>query len=161
MFVTGGANGTVKLWDLAARKAVGTLMARSEVTSVAISPDARLVISVGKAGEAVAWIPEKGVHGLFNDRNDLQATSVAHNGDVVTLGCLDGSTRIYGLDNGKQEALRIIDLSSGGNYLVVTPDGLFDGTLGARVRRQFGKTTTSTRLQPVPIRLFRLREVST
>src|SRR6185295_6300304 len=59
-------------------------------------------------------------------------TSVALGGDGNHLwtASLDGSTRLWDPATGK-ERCRLYSLDAGKDWLVVTPDGLFDGSPGA------------------------------
>jgi WD40 repeat protein len=56
LVVTGGQDGTARLWDAATGKQLGPVVAhRAEVTAVAISPDGRQVVSGAADGTLMAW----------------------------------------------------------------------------------------------------------
>ena len=59
--VTGGVNGNVVVWDVAAEREVATLKGHTdEVESVAFSRDGNFVVSGSEDGSARVWEVEKG-----------------------------------------------------------------------------------------------------
>ncbi len=55
-FVTGAADGSVRLWDAATRKPAGPAANHGiAITAVAVSPDARLLVTTGQDNSVVVW----------------------------------------------------------------------------------------------------------
>ena len=71
-------------------------------------------------------------------------------GKQVLTGSEDGTARLWETETGK-ELLRLIALDGGKDWIVVTPDGLFDGSPGAR--RLIGWRVPGQRA-PVPVDRF-------
>jgi WD40 repeat protein len=59
--------------------------------------------------------------------------SIAFSGDVsqIATGSYDGATRIWSVATG-QELAKLISIDAGNDWLVVTPDGVFDCSVGGR-----------------------------
>jgi len=55
------------------------------------------------------------------------ARSSNANGMVVATGSLDGTTRLWDIVTGR-ELVRLYSFHSGADWLVVTPEGFFDGS---------------------------------
>lgn len=80
-------------------------------------------------------------------------TSVAFSpdGKQVLTGSVDGTVRLWDVLTG-DELVRILSLDRGEEWLVVTPDGLFDGSPGGRQRVSF---RIGQGLNVVPVDRFR------
>jgi WD40 repeat protein len=62
LLVSGGADGTVMLWDVAARQLIARCTGHDgPVNKVAVSPDGSLIASSGQDGTVMLWDPESGV----------------------------------------------------------------------------------------------------
>jgi len=61
----------------------------------------------------------------------VESAVFSPDGRLVLTGSLDGTTRFWDVSTG-EELLRLVTFDGGRDWLVVTPDGLFDGSEGGR-----------------------------
>jgi len=137
---SGSQDGTVRLWDVAAKTLSRTLTPQLTsqaaspglITLVSFSPDGRWLVSGSSRGRIQLWETATG-----RERFNLEG----HSGSVTGLafaphsrwfasGSDDGSTRIWETEKGELLAT-LVSLRGGEDWLVVTPDGLFDGSPAA------------------------------
>jgi WD40 repeat protein len=124
---SGGLDGSVELWDLATRS-LRSLKAHSDVvTSLAFSPDSRWLASGSDDKTVRIWNVASG-----NQLHNLQAkagsvTSVIFIGRWLVSGCWDGSMRLWDPETGTLAAT-LIAFGNNLDWVVVTPEGLFDGS---------------------------------
>ncbi len=125
------------LWDVDTGKKIRALDLWGVTRSVAFSPDGRLLVTTSGSGElgAKLWNVEKGYHLHTLRGHTSRAVSAVFSPDskYVLTGSLDGTARIWDAHTG-DELVRLIGLEEGKDWLAVTADGLFDGSLGARQR---------------------------
>ena len=115
------------------------------VWSVAFSPDGRCAISGGADNRAVVWDVETGVAIRVLQGHGAMVTAVGISpGDRYALtGSLDGTARLWDIATG-DELAKLIGMAAISNartvfrdWLVITPEGLFDGSAGAREKVTF------------------------
>jgi WD40 repeat protein len=120
--------GAVFLWDISGKKRK-LFMFSHAVYSVAVSDDRKLVASATSDGKAI----------MLDTANGKKRQTVAANVTCVALSAdgkhlwtagNDGATRLWDATTGK-ERCRLYSFDSGKDWLVVTPDGFFDGSEGA------------------------------
>jgi WD40 repeat protein len=135
--VTGGRDATV--WDAESGKRVDRLRVNPRidpeefstndepffgVSSVAFSPDGRMILAGGLYGEAVLW-DLKGRREIKRLRMDAGVTSVGFSSEprLLVTGGKDGTTRLWTTDGQELCSMLCFD---GGGWAVVSPDGRFD-----------------------------------
>jgi WD40 repeat protein len=130
---SGSVDNTVILWDLTNGLEARTLSGHTSfVKSIAFSPDGRTLAS-GSSDDTVKLWDVKSAQQLRTLRGHTShVNSVAFSPDGRTLasGSNDGSTRVWDPNTGAQLAA-LFSMSESGDWLVVTPDGLFDGSPAA------------------------------
>ena len=104
-------------------------------TNFAFSPDSRHLVTISSHGETapVVWETTSGrAIGAFRGHTD-SVTSVAFSPDgrLLLTGSKDGTARLWDFES-RRELLRLVSLSEGKDWLVLTGDGLFDGSPGGR-----------------------------
>ncbi len=113
--VSGGSDGTVRVWDGASGQARLTLRGheadkggRKSVLAVAVSGDGQRVVSGGSDGTVRVWDGASGQARLtLRDHEDLvQAVAVSGDGQRVVSGGSDGTVRVWDGGPGKGEAAR-------------------------------------------------------
>ncbi len=140
--VVGSSRGELRVWDVDARRVVASasVPVRAGVESVAVSPDGRtLAVSSGDVvtlWELPSLAPVRTLSGHTNAVGDL---AFSPDGRALLSGSDDGTARLWDVASGEHLATLVSALDNF-EWLVVTPDGLFDGSPGAwsRIRWRFG-----------------------
>jgi WD40 repeat protein len=124
----------LRVWEVpgngGAAREVRVVDLNSWSDALAFSPDGRLV-AVGSekvqvfelaSGRAVLSLPG---HALM-----INALAFSPDGKLLISGSAEGSTKLWNAQTGELLAT-LVSANAGSDWLVVTPDGLFDGTPGA------------------------------
>ncbi|HEX8069497.1 MAG TPA: caspase family protein [Pyrinomonadaceae bacterium] len=122
--------GTLKLYDAQTGREVRAFDGHtSEVQAVALSRDARLVASAAADNSIKLWDAQTGRELFTLAGHTSQINSLAFSPDARLLASAsnDGSTLLWDTQTGRQLAT-LVSLYDGGEWLVITPDGLFDGS---------------------------------
>jgi WD40 repeat protein len=136
------------LWDIAGERQIrrfagddfftGRDDGSGGVLGVAIRPDGRQVLGGGQRGIVALWDTATGsLLRTFRD-HPVSVTAVAFSpdGERILSGAVDGSVRISEIATGETLAT-LLGLSGGQDWLAVTPDGLFDGSVQGRQQVAF------------------------
>ena len=104
----------------------------ANVRAMAFSPDSRLLASGGYDASSKLWETATGreIMTLKGHSQSVNAVSFSDDGKMLVSGGDDGSARLWDVQSGETLAT-LVTLNGGADWLVVTPDGLFDGTPGA------------------------------
>ena len=156
--LTGGggywSNGdrSMHLWDVASGQERQFNGHTSGLASVAFSTDGRLALSGSLDGTACLWRVATGkeLRCFQGHVNTVHSVAFSSDGRFVLTGSHDGTIRYWDLATG-QELCRLISLRDG-SWLVVTSDGLFDGSPAAweQLRWRFSPNPLDT----VPIEAY-------
>lgn len=136
--------GIIFVWDVNAGKLKHTFRGHTEeIESVAFSRDGRRAISYADDNSLIVWDVRSGKK-LFRSNahtEDSTPPSLSPDGRQVLTLAGDGTIRLWDVDTGA-EAMRMIrfrqekdetkEEQEEDDWLVMTPDGLFDGTPEAR-----------------------------
>jgi WD40 repeat protein len=137
--LTGSYDQTAILWDAPIGQQLRSLKGHSApVFSVAFSPDGRQVLTGSWDKTAILWDAASGRQLRTFKGHTSWVCSVAFSpdGTQVLTGAIDGTTRLWDIATG-QELAWLISLDAGKDWLVVTPEGLFDGSAGGRQKVSF------------------------
>jgi len=130
---TGLFNHSIKLWDAAAGRELRTMTGHTaNVRATAFSPDSRLLASGGDDATVKLWETATGreIMTLNGHSLSVKALTFSSDGKLLVSGSDDGSARLWDVSRGEALAT-LVSLNGAADWLVVTPDGLFDGTPGA------------------------------
>jgi hypothetical protein len=124
---------SIRLWDAAAGRELRTLTGHTgSIRATAFSPDSRLLASGGDDAVVKLWDTATGreLATLNGHSLSVKALTFSSDGKLLVSGGDDGSARLWDVKSGEALAT-LVTLNGGADWLVVTPDGLFDGTPGA------------------------------
>ncbi|MFM1813620.1 MAG: hypothetical protein RLZ98_315 [Pseudomonadota bacterium] len=123
-FVSGGADKTVKLWDLANLELVRTYRGhRDFVTSVAISPDGRRVAGADLKGRIRVWSTQSSkllrIFGRHSER--VSELAFSPSSDMLASASADGTVRLWQLSS--KRPYRALPAGAEVNAIAFAPDG--------------------------------------
>ena len=131
--VTGGDNGTARIWAVSSGRVLHTLRGhKGPVTSVAFSPDGRFVVTAGDDGSARIWDAANGAaHAVLRGHTEpVYAAAFNSRSDRLVTASYDGTARIW--DTGSRRQMRVLNATDGPVFgaafspddkLVVTANG--------------------------------------
>jgi WD40 repeat protein/uncharacterized caspase-like protein len=124
------AIGQVQLWDVATGREIAALKGHGRgVAKVAFSRDGKLLASGGTDNTIKIWDVEtrRELLTLTGHTANLESMDFNPDGRLLASASEDGSTFLWDTKTG-EHLLTLISLDDGGEWMVVTPQGLFDGT---------------------------------
>src|SRR5262245_18934639 len=129
----GEKHGASVLWDAPSGEELQTFKGHAgPVMSVALSGNGKHVVTGSSDMTAILWQAADGKKLQTFTGHTHHVTGVALSGDgmQVWTAAHDGTTRLWDPATGK-ERCRLYSIDAGKDWLVVTPEGLFDGSPGA------------------------------
>ncbi|MDQ2976363.1 MAG: caspase family protein [Acidobacteriota bacterium] len=124
------AIGRVVLWDTTTGQQIGELKAHGKgVTQVAFSKDGRFLASSSSDNTIKIWdvAARRELRTLTGHTTNIDSFDFSPDGRLLASASDDGATFLWDANTG-EHLLTLISLDDGGEWMVVTPQGLFDGT---------------------------------
>ena len=122
--VSGGKDGTVRLWDVESGKQKGPVLDHGvRVSSVAFSPKGKYIASGGEDGKVRLWYVEGGKQkGPALDHGRVSSVAFSPNGEYIASGGKDGKVRLWYVEGGKQKG-PALDHGVGVSSVAFSPNG--------------------------------------
>jgi WD40 repeat protein len=124
------AIGQVVLWDTASGSEIGALKGHGKgVTQIVFSRDGRLLASASTDNTIKIWdfTTKRELRTLVGHTANIESIDFSPDGRLLASTSEDGGTFLWDATTG-EHLLTLISLDDGGEWMVVTPQGLFDGT---------------------------------
>ncbi len=124
------AVGQVKLWDVTTGQQIAAFKGHGRgVTQVAFSRDGKLLASGSSDNTIKIWdvATQNELRTLAGHTAGIESLDFSPDGRLLASASDDGSTFLWDTKTG-EHLLTLISLDDGGEWMVVTPQGLFDGT---------------------------------
>lgn len=124
------AIGRVQLWDVASGQEIGSLKGHGKaVTQVAFSRDGRFLATSGSDNSIKIWdvAARRELRTLAGHTTNIDSMDFSPDGRLLASASDDGGTFLWDANTG-EHLLTLISLDDGGEWMVVTPQGFFDGT---------------------------------
>ena len=122
--------GQVLLWDTATGQQIGAIKGHGKgVTDVVFSRDGKLLASSGTDNTIKIWdvATKRELRTLTGHTANIESMDFSPDGRLLASASDEGSTFLWDTNTG-EHLLTLISLDDGGEWMVVTPEGLFDGT---------------------------------
>lgn len=123
-------NGQVVLWDTATGQQLGAIKGHGKgVTDVVFSRDGKLLASSGTDNTIKIWdfASKRELRTLNGHTANVESMDFSPDGRLLASAGDDGSVFLWDANTG-EHLLTLVSLDDGGEWIVVTPEGLFDGT---------------------------------
>jgi WD40 repeat protein len=120
--VSGGTDGTVKLWNLDGTERAMLKGNQGNVLSVNFSPDGKTIVSGGDDGTMKLWNLDGTERAMLNgNQGNVLSVNFSPDGRTIVSGGTDGTVKLWNLDGTERAMLK----SNQGNVLSVnfSPDG--------------------------------------
>jgi WD40 repeat protein len=122
--------GRIILWDVASGREVGTLRGHGKgITQVAFNRDGKLLASASSDNTIRIWdvAGQRELRTLKGHTANIESIDFSPDGRLLASASDDGGTFLWDSNTG-EHLLTLVSLDDGGEWIVVTPQGLFDGT---------------------------------
>jgi WD40 repeat protein/uncharacterized caspase-like protein len=122
--------GQVVLWDTATGQQLGAIKGHGKgVTNAVFSRDGKLLASSGTDNTIKIWdvASKHELRTLTGHTANIESMDFSPDGRLLASASDEGSTFLWDANTG-EHLLTLVSLDDGGEWIVVTPEGLFDGT---------------------------------
>lgn len=156
LVLTSGSDRTIVVWNLATGKKSRVLRSapaskgiRGSYHRAVLSADGRHLVSGGDDHRAILWEVDSGrqLRAFEGHGGAITSLALCPSGRRLLTGSLDGTSRLWDVATG-QELARLVTFGDGKDWLVVTREGVFDGSAGGREKVTF-RVGTGLRLVSV------------
>ncbi len=123
-----GYDQTVKLWDAAGGTELRSLVGEAGFGAVGFNPKSGALVTGDVQGAVKLWDASVGreTHAARAQTGGINSVAFRPDGRWFTTASEDGSTRLWAADTGELAAT-LVSFHESEDWIVVAPDGLFDG----------------------------------
>ena len=124
------AVGRVQFWDVASGREIAAITGHGRaVSKVAFSRDGKLLASGGTDSTIKIWdvASKKELRMMTGHTAAIESIDFSPDGRLLASASDDGSTFVWDTKTG-EHLLTLVSIDDGGEWMVITPQGLFDGT---------------------------------
>jgi len=124
------AIGQVLFWDTTTGQQLGAIKGHGKgVTAVVFSRDGKLLASSSTDNTIKIWdvASKRELRTLVGHTANIESMDFSPDGRLLASASDEGSTFLWDTNTG-EHLLTLVSLDDGGEWMVVTPEGLFDGT---------------------------------
>jgi len=128
--LSGGWDGTVKLWDISTGRKIKTFTGhRGRINAVAFSPDGDRVVSAARDNLVKSWDVATGTELMTftGHTGEVNAVAFSHNSRRFISGGSDGTIRLWS-GNSENELIRFVGLEKG-EWIILTKEGYYSSSL--------------------------------
>ena len=144
LLASGSADKTVKLWQTADWQSAKIINVAASIQSLCFSADDKLLATGNSQAVISLWDVSNSslARTLSGASGSANSLSFSEDGSRLVSAHEDGSLRIWNATN-SELMVTAVSLRESSDWLVVTPEGLFDGSPDAwpQILWRFGKTT--------------------
>jgi WD40 repeat protein len=122
--------GQVVFWNTASGQQIGAIKGHGKaVTDVVFSREGKLIASAASDNTIKIWdaATQRELRTLTGHTANIESMDFSPDGKLLASASDDGSTFLWDANTG-EHLLTLISLDDGSEWMVVTPQGLFDGT---------------------------------
>jgi len=151
--LTGGWDNSAALWDVASGQKLRTLTGHEGwIACTAFSPDGRYLATGAWDNRVILWEAATGspLRTFVGHGGWLTSAQLSPDNRYLLSASFDGTARLWDVATG-EELAAFIGLNFAKDWLVVTPDGLFDGS---RIGREMVSFRFGSGLKVVPVDRF-------
>ncbi len=154
LLAAGGRNNKASIWEVETGKPLREFIGHvGWVTAVAFAADGMKLVTGSRDSAIKLWDvgTGKSVSTLTDHADRINSIAFTSDGRWFTSASEDGSVRLWRAETGELAAT-LISLRDSSDWLVVAPDGLFDGSPSAwnQILWRFGQNTYNTK----PVEVF-------
>ena len=139
---------TIKVWDAVAGAEVKTISGNGGFSLVAYDPSGKRLFAGGASGRVAAYDAATFVEVYARESHTAEVNGAAFSraGRWLATASEDGSLRVWEAESGELAAT-LVSMFETNDWLVASPDGLFDGSPEAwdQILWRFGGRTTEVR----------------
>ena len=131
--VTASDDKTAIVWNAESGEKLRTLAGHTNwVSSAAFSPDGKAIVTASDDKTAIVWNAESGekLRTLAGHTTYVSSAAFSPDGKAIVTASGDGTTRLWNTATGR-ELCSLISFDTGREWLVVTPEGYYQGSLAA------------------------------
>ncbi|HEX6188258.1 MAG TPA: caspase family protein [Pyrinomonadaceae bacterium] len=132
----GADSGKIMVWDVDTGAVVHTFESPDEtplpISAITFNHDGSRLATVNRVSAIRIWDVRAGrlLHTMRGHTNNLSALMFSPDDKLLLSASYDGTAVIWDVEHGRELA-KILCLQKGADWLVTTPDGLFDGSPGS------------------------------